>query len=80
MKDQVQLPLKRRGPATPAGSQQVFLDYNVADESLPAMLSWIERSMADVPGLELFKIVMSPEQHKWRMKVTFSRWEKMEGA
>ena len=80
IKDNVPPPAQRR--LSPAGTtaKQLLLEYNVADESLPALLAWIDKSLADVPGLESYKVVVSPEQQKWRLKVTFSRWEKAEST
>lgn len=80
LKETVPAPVKRQDNPTPAGSRLLRLEYNVADESLPALFAWIQKSLADVPGLELYRVNLRPEQQRWRMQVTFSRWEKVEGT
>lgn len=49
---------------------------NVTDESLPALLEWVNRAVAEIPGLEVYSISVRPAPNNWVMNVSFSRWEK----
>lgn len=59
-------------------SVQNLYDYEARDESLPALLSWVDRTTAEVSGLEVTNISISPEATQWFIKVTFARWERVE--
>jgi hypothetical protein len=78
LKDHVPLPTTRTDPQRSIGSQQTRFDYEVRDESLPNLLAWIQKSLADVPGMEVYSITLRPEAHKWKLNVSFSRWERIE--
>lgn len=78
LKDHVPLPTTRTDPQRTIGSQQTRFDYEVRDESLPNLLSWLQKCLADVPGMEVYSITLRPEAHKWKLNVSFSRWERIE--
>jgi len=62
------------------GTEQLRWTYAVNDESLPALLAWVEQAAADVPGLEVHALTLTPEpqNNRWGLKVTFARWERLE--
>jgi hypothetical protein len=62
------------------GSKQTRYDYEVRDEDLPKLLQWVQKSVADVPGLEVYSISLRPDAHQWIMRVSYSRWERIEGT
>lgn len=75
------LPRNTRSNRSPTGkSVQNLYDYEVRDESLPALLTWVERSTTDVQGLEVSSISILPEATQWTMRVTFARWEKVDAS
>jgi len=71
-----QIPLKPQG----LGTQQLRWSYAVSDASLTALLAWVEGAAADVPGLEVHALTLTPEpqNNRWGLKVTFARWERLE--
>lgn len=61
-----------RGPMT----SNEYLYQDVKDPSLPALLEWIRQSMQQVPGLEVYQLVLRPQATDWSVNVTFRRLEK----
>lgn len=61
-------------------SKQTRWVFTAQDEDVAALLRWVERAVAAVPGLEVNAISLRPELHTWQLRVTFSRWEKVEGS
>lgn len=60
---------------------QVRYAYTLRDESLAAMLRWVEIVKQDVPDLEVSAVSIVPEANEWRMTVTYVRFErKPEGS
>lgn len=60
---------------------QVRYAYTLRDESLAAMLRWVEIVKQDVPDLEVSAVSIVPEANEWRMTVTYVRFErKAEGS
>ncbi len=75
----VPLPNERVETLIPGlGSRQYKYDYELTDPNLAPLLSWVERSVAAVPGIEVYGISLRPEANHWRLRVTFSRWQKTE--
>jgi hypothetical protein len=77
----VPLPIHR--PQTPSGgSVQHRFECTVEDDSLPALFDWMQRAIADVPGLEVYSLTLRPDQNKkvWALRVTFALWQKTEGT
>ena len=81
LKAKIPVPTKR-GPERQlsTGSMQTKFDYEIKDEQLPMLLAWMERAVAQVPGLEVYSVSIKPDVHVWTLRVTFSRWEKIEGT
>lgn len=61
-------------------SIQRKFSYDLRDESLPALLKWIELATRDVPDLEVYSVKLLPEQQQWHLLVTFSRWERADSS
>lgn len=80
LKNRPPLPTTRSDRANAEGAVSTRFDYDVRDESLEALLAWVERSVAEVPGLSVYSVTISPENQAWRLRVTFSRWERAQGA
>jgi len=76
----VSVPKTRNQPNTALGSVLYKFDYEVGDPSLSALLTWVEKSVAAVPGLEVYSLTIRPQPNSWSLKVTFSRWEKDQGS
>jgi hypothetical protein len=75
----VPLPNERTETLIPGlGSRQYKYDYELTDPNLAALLAWVERAVEVVPGLEVYGISLRPEANHWRLRVTFSRWQKTE--
>ncbi|MDI1289384.1 MAG: hypothetical protein PSX37_05460 [bacterium] len=61
-------------------SIQRKFSYDVRDESLGALLKWMELATRDVPDLEVYSIKLQPEAQQWHLVVTFSRWERADST
>jgi hypothetical protein len=68
----------RTDPQPGLHSKQMRYDYEIRDEELPKLLQWVQKSVQDVPGLEVYSISLKPEAHQWTLRVSFSRWERIE--
>lgn len=64
----------KSGPV--GNAQRTQFRYDIRDESLPALLKWVELATRDVPGLEVYSVKIRPEANQWDLNVTFSRWER----
>ncbi|MBL8760385.1 MAG: hypothetical protein JNL50_03700 [Phycisphaerae bacterium] len=62
-----------------ATSKRVVTSFaNVKDPDLSALLRWIDLSIAEVPGLELYTLTLRVENDQWNLgSVKFSRWERV---
>jgi len=60
-------------------SKRVIMSFtNVKDPDLSALLHWIDLSMEEVPGLELYALTLKIEADQWNLSsVQFSRWERV---
>jgi hypothetical protein len=77
----VKLPIERaESVIVGLGSRQYKYTYDITDPNLGALLAWVQKSVAAVPGLEVYGIKLKPEPNQWRLTVTFSRWQKTEGS
>jgi hypothetical protein len=56
---------------------QEQLRYEITDPSLAALMDWMRRATAEVPGLEVYRVRLEPTTDAWRLQVTFARWEKL---
>ncbi len=56
------------------------LTYDVKDESLASIVSWLHGAVADVPGLEVYSVRLKPEPTQWSVNVVFTRWERTPGT
>lgn len=61
------------------GSKQVQYDYELRDPSFEALLKFMQAATQRVPGLEVHSVLIRPEAQEWFLRVTFARWERMEG-
>lgn len=82
IKEPVRPPSITTPKANDQGSRQLKLPFTVSDESLPTLLAWVDRCLAEVSGLEVYSISVAPEPPqnptRWKLSVTFSRWEKVD--
>jgi hypothetical protein len=70
-------------PRTPnaqkSGTIQIF-EYHyidVRDAELKALMEWMRLATAEIPGLEVTSVVLTPEATSWKLDVTFRRWERV---
>jgi len=59
-----------------AGTLTEYAYQDVKDPSLGALMEWMRLATGEVPGLELYSVVLRPEPTTWNLSVTFRRWEK----
>ncbi|HLP86177.1 MAG TPA: hypothetical protein VK157_17625 [Phycisphaerales bacterium] len=60
---------------------QVRYAYTLRDESLAALLNWVEIVKQDIADIEVSAVSIVPEANEWRLTVTFVRFErKAEGS
>lgn len=71
------LPLPRDLTPGRGGAEAIQrrFEFDMRDESLAAIIRWIEISLERTSGLEVYAIALKPEATQWSCKVTFSRWE-----
>jgi hypothetical protein len=62
------------------GTRQLQLTYDLRDPSLGALVQFMQRAAADVPGLEVHSVLLRPEAQVWYLQVKFARWERLEGT
>lgn len=74
LKSPVQLPRQEKTRGSTDAVQQ-RLTFEVRDESLDAVVRWIEAALEGTSGLEVYALSIRPEANQWNCKVTFSRWE-----
>lgn len=67
-----------RVPKRDLGSVLMTAGFEARDPALGPLLGWLERAVAQMPGIEVYKIVIRPESQQWFMQVSFLRWEKPE--
>lgn len=67
---------QRTNDAVPGG-RRVRLRYSVNDQSLSAMLAWVDRASQEVPGLYPYSINITPAGQRWTMTVVFARFERI---
>ncbi len=70
-----------RGPTTPesraGGVQKVKFDFDqVQHVSLEPLLLWLRYATESVQGLEVYSVMIRPNENGWTMKVTFQRWQR----
>lgn len=60
-------------------TKRVVMSFtNVKDPDLAALLRWIDFSLEEVPGLELYAFTLRVEGDQWNLSsVQFSRWERV---
>jgi hypothetical protein len=80
LKNHLSVPVKREEKPPGMGAKQTRLDYEVKDDDLPRLLQWVQKATAAVPGLEVYSVSLKPEAHQWTLRVSFSRWERIEGT
>ena len=74
LKNAVQLPRNEKSRGGTDAVQQRLV-YDVRDESLDAIVRWIDIALRGTTGLEVYALSVRPEANQWNCKVTFSRWE-----
>lgn len=79
--------LSRVGPARETGTpskdspvtQKRFTINGIQSESIDDVMAWIDKVQAEIKGLEVDSIDLTPTPNSWTISITFSRWEKKEG-
>lgn len=76
---QNEVPLPRSTtPRTEGSARLLTYPYTVRDVSLERVLAWIDMATARIPGLSVREITLNPAPTSWVVKVTFSRYERIE--
>lgn len=67
----------RRGAGEPRGGAVLYrYPYDIRDPSLENVMTWFQKSVEGIPGLEIQSLKIRPEPNAWFVQVTFSRWER----
>lgn len=67
----------RRGPGRNEGGATLYTyPYELRDPSLEHVMTWLQKSVDGIPGLEVQSIRIRPEIASWSVNVTLSRWER----
>lgn len=76
LKNSVPVPRKVGDRAGPGGvAVQKYISNGVQDESLEALVRWMETAGRDVPGLEVYTLKVKPVANAWSVDVTFAKRE-----
>jgi len=77
LKNELGIPIKptsrREGNA-----RKMTYPYTVMDPSLEHLLDWVKISLDQTPGLEVTDLEIKPTKLNWTLKVTFTRYERIE--
>ncbi len=77
LKNELGIPIKptsrREGNA-----RKMTYPYTVMDPSLEHLLNWVKISIEQTPGLEVTDLEIKPTKLNWTLKVTFTRYERIE--
>ncbi len=77
LKNELGIPIKptsrREGNA-----RKMTYPYTVMDPSPEHLLDWVEVSLDQTPGLEVTSLEIKPTKLNWTLKVTFTRYERIE--
>lgn len=69
----------RRGPGRSEGGATLYTyPYEVRDPSLENVMTWLQKSVEGIPGLEVQSVRIRPEETLWSVQVTLSRWERVQ--
>jgi hypothetical protein len=79
LKSPLPLPKDDNAKGTSEAVQRRLI-YEVRDESLDAVVRWMEIALRGTSGLEVYALTVRPEANQWYCKVTFSRWEWDKGS
>lgn len=73
------VPTTRDAARTGQPTKRVITSFtNVKDPELSTLLRWIDLSLEEVPGLELYALTLKVEGADWNLSsVQFSRWERV---
>lgn len=52
-----------------------FYKYTGVREQPEKLMRWVEASLAEVPGLEVWSINLEPQPADWKLDIEFRRWE-----
>lgn len=69
---------KNTAPRTEGSTRLLTYPYTVRDPSLERILQWIQRSQDQIPGLQIREITINLNAKSWLVKVTLSRYERIE--
>lgn len=76
---QNEVPLPRStAPRTEGAARLLIYPYTVRDVSLERVLAWIDMATERIPGLSVRELTLNPAPTSWVVKVTFSRYERIE--
>lgn len=69
----------RRGPGRNEGGATLYTyPYEIRDPSLENVMTWLQKSVEGIPGLEVQSVRLRPEPTAWSVQVTLSRWERVQ--
>lgn len=75
--DNLPVPDESRNAAA-GGVLKTYRYDDITGKRIEPILEWLAQSEAEVPGLELYSLEISPEEarEQWNVSVTFRRWER----
>jgi hypothetical protein len=64
-------------PSLRGGVQVYEYHYSeVRDPELKALVEWMRLATTEIPGLEVYSVILTPEANNWKLDVTFRRWQR----
>ncbi len=74
-----ELGIPKNPTSKPEGNaRKMTYPYTVMDPSLEHLLNWVKIATEQTPGLEVTDLEIKPTKLNWTMRVTFTRYERIE--
>ncbi len=77
LENELNLP-RNTAPRVTGSARLLSYPYTVRDSSLERILTWIQQSQDQIPGLLIREITITLNAKSWLVKVTLARYERVE--
>jgi len=71
-----QPPLAKRNIDNYKDARRARYRYDVSDESLGALMTWVDLVLSEFGGAWVHEIELKPSGNTWQLQVVFARWER----
>jgi len=74
LKEKPRIPNTREEDKSDEGEYRVYTYADVRDNSIEALLKWIQMVDERVPGMQISTLILKPDGQGWKANVSFRRW------